>query len=30
MIWLRVARFLVLGLLFLLAATVAWAAASDR
>jgi hypothetical protein len=30
MIWLRVARFLVLGLLFLLVATVAWAAASDR
>jgi hypothetical protein len=30
MIWLRVGRFLVLGLLFLLAATVAWAAASDR
>ena len=30
MIWLRVARFLVLGVLFMLAATVAWAAASDR
>ena len=30
MMWLRAARFLVLGLLFLLAATVAWAAASDR
>jgi hypothetical protein len=30
MIWLRVARFVVLGFLFLLAATVAWAAASDR
>jgi hypothetical protein len=30
MIWLRVARFLVLGLLFLLAAVVAWAAATDR
>jgi hypothetical protein len=30
MMWLRLARFLILGLLFLLAATVAWAAASDR
>ena len=30
MIWLRVARFVILGLLFLLAATVAWAAARDR
>lgn len=30
MIWLRLARFIVLGLLFLLAATVAWAAATDR
>jgi len=30
MIWLRVARFLLLGFLFLLAATVAWAAAGDR
>jgi hypothetical protein len=30
MIWLRVARVVVLGLLFLLAATVAWAAATDR
>jgi hypothetical protein len=30
MIWLRVARFLVLGFLFLLAATVVWAAATDR
>jgi hypothetical protein len=30
MIWLRLARFLVLGFLFLLAAVVAWAAATDR
>ena len=30
MIWLRMGRFVVLGLLFLLAAAVAWAAASDR
>jgi hypothetical protein len=30
MIWLRLARFVVLGLLFLLAAAVVWAAASDR
>lgn len=30
MMWLRLARFLVLALLFLLAATVAWAAATDR
>jgi hypothetical protein len=30
MIWLRVARFLVLGLLFLLAAVVAWASGTDR
>jgi hypothetical protein len=30
MIWLRLARFLVLGFLFLLAAGVAWAAATDR
>jgi hypothetical protein len=30
MIWLRVARVVVLGLLFLLAAAVAWAAATDR
>jgi hypothetical protein len=30
MIWLRVVRFLVIGFLLVLAATVAWAAASDR
>jgi hypothetical protein len=30
MIWLRFARIVVLGLLFLLAASVAWAAATDR
>lgn len=30
MIWLRFARFVVLALLFLLAATVAWASATDR
>jgi hypothetical protein len=30
MIWLRLARFLVLGFLFLLAAAAAWAAATDR
>ncbi len=30
MIWLRLARFVVLGLLFLLTAAVAWAAAGDR
>jgi hypothetical protein len=30
MMWLRVVRFVVLGLLFLLAAAVAWAAATDR
>ena len=30
MIWLRLARVVILALLFLLAATVAWAAATDR
>jgi hypothetical protein len=30
MIWLRLARFAILALLFLLAAAVAWAAATDR
>jgi hypothetical protein len=30
MMWLRFARFLVLALLFLLAAVVAWAAARER
>ena len=30
MIWLRVARFLVLGFLLVLAATAAWGAATDR
>ena len=30
MIWLRLARFVILALLFLLAAAVAWAAATDR
>jgi hypothetical protein len=30
MMWLRFARFLILGLLVLLAAAIAWAAASDR
>lgn len=30
MIWLRFARFLVLALLVLLAAAVAWAAATER
>jgi hypothetical protein len=28
--WLRLGRFVILGILFLLAAAVAWAAASDR
>jgi hypothetical protein len=30
MIWLRFGRFIILALLFLLAAAVAWAAATDR
>jgi hypothetical protein len=30
MIWLRLGRFIILALLFLLAAAVAWAAATDR
>jgi hypothetical protein len=30
MMWLRFARFLILGLLVLLAAAIAWAAATDR
>lgn len=30
MMWLRLARFVVLGFLLVLAAAVAWAAASDR